>query len=119
MEPHEVQQGEVQSPAPGEEQLQAPVHAGESPAGKQLYKKRSAGPDGHQVDHEPAIYPCGQEGQWYPLSCITNVIYCQQVERGDPFLLLSTEFCVQFWALQQKRGMDILEPSPVTGHEDD
>ena len=38
-EPHEVQQGEVQSPAAGEEQPQAPAHAQGCPVGKQLSRK--------------------------------------------------------------------------------
>lgn len=40
-EPHETQQGEVQSPVPGEEQPQAPTRAGGHPAGKQLGRKGS------------------------------------------------------------------------------
>ena len=39
LEPHEVRQGEVQSPAPEEEQPHAPVHAGPYQAGKQLCGK--------------------------------------------------------------------------------
>lgn len=34
-----VQQGEVQSPAPGEEQAHAPVHAGGRPGGSSLAEK--------------------------------------------------------------------------------
>ncbi|KAK4825399.1 hypothetical protein QYF61_027165 [Mycteria americana] len=39
LEPCAVQQGEVQSPAPGEEQPPAPVYVGGCPAGKRLAEK--------------------------------------------------------------------------------
>lgn len=54
-EPHQVQQGAVATPAPGEEQPQALGHAGGQPAGKQLCRKGAGGPGGHQVKHEAAI----------------------------------------------------------------
>ena len=38
-EPDEVQQGQVQGPAPGEEQPHAPVQAQGSPAGEQLCRE--------------------------------------------------------------------------------
>lgn len=60
--PHEVQQGQVQSLAPGEEQPLAPVQAGDQPAGKQLGRTRPEGPPGgHQIEHKPAIFPCHKE----------------------------------------------------------
>lgn len=31
-----------------------------------LCRKGSMGPGGHQVDREPSMCPCGQEGQGYP-----------------------------------------------------
>ena len=57
-----VQQGEVQIPAPREEQAHAPVHAGGWLAGKQIGRKGPGGPGGHQVEHEPAMGPYGKEG---------------------------------------------------------
>lgn len=61
-EPHALQQGEVQSLANGEEQLQPPVGAAGCPAGKQLVKKGLGGSGGQQVDHEPATDIC--ESLW-------------------------------------------------------
>ena len=43
----------VPSSAPGEEQ---PGHAGGLPAGKQLDRRRSGDPGGHQVDYKLAVY---------------------------------------------------------------
>lgn len=56
-----VQQGEVQSPAPEEEQPQGPVYSGGHPAGKQLGRKRPGGPSGQQGEHKPAKGPCCKE----------------------------------------------------------
>ena len=106
----EVQQGEVRSPAPGEEQPQAPVYSGGRPAGKQLGRKGPGGAGGPQVERQPAMCPWGKEGEWYP--GLHKEECCQQVKDGDPTALLSTghlECCVQFWASRGKRGMDILE----------
>lgn len=55
-ESHEVQQ-EVQSPAPEEEQPQAPVCAGEQRTGKMLGQKNPGGPCGAR-SHLQAIFPC-------------------------------------------------------------
>lgn len=41
---------------------QMTLPAGDLPAGKQLYRKRSGGPAGHQVKHKPPIWPCHKEG---------------------------------------------------------
>jgi len=65
-EPDEVQQGQVQGPAPGEEQPQAPVEARGGPPGEQLCGKGPGCPGGRQVNHEPAVCPGCQEGQWHP-----------------------------------------------------
>lgn len=45
----------VPSSAPGEEQ---PGHAGGLPARKQLDRKESGEPGGHQVENESAMCPC-------------------------------------------------------------
>ncbi|KAK4825269.1 hypothetical protein QYF61_026070 [Mycteria americana] len=83
---------EMQSPAPGEEQRQAPAQAGDWLAGKQLGRKlKRARSEGH-----------------------TEEECCQQVERSDPSPLLSPgemhlECCIQRWAPQYMGDMDILE----------
>jgi len=45
-EPDEIQQGQVQGPAPGEEQPHAPVQAWVGPAGEQLCGEGLGGPGG-------------------------------------------------------------------------
>ena len=64
-EPDEVQQGQVQGPAPGEEQPDAPVEAWCGPAGEQLCGEGPGCPGERQVDHEPAVCPGCQKGQWH------------------------------------------------------
>jgi len=51
---HEVQQREMSSSSPGEEELQGSVQLGGCTAGKQLWSKRLGGTDGYQAEHEPA-----------------------------------------------------------------
>jgi len=65
-EPDEVQQGQMQGPAPGEEQPHAAVQAWGGPAGMQLCGEGPGSAGGRQVDHEPAVCPGCQEGQWDP-----------------------------------------------------
>jgi len=64
-EPDEVQQGQVQGPAPGEEQPHAPLEAWRGPAGVQLCREGPGCLGGRQVHHEPAVCPGCQEGQWH------------------------------------------------------
>ncbi|KAK4828361.1 hypothetical protein QYF61_026022 [Mycteria americana] len=52
-------------------------------AGKQICRKGLGGPNGQPSDHEPAMCPCGNEGQWYP-GLHKEECY-QQVKGGDPF----------------------------------
>lgn len=56
-----IQQEEVQSLVPGEEQSQTPICAVEPVAAKQLCRKVIRGPCGHEVEHEPAMCFCGKE----------------------------------------------------------
>ena len=65
-EPDEVQQGQMQGPAPGEEQPHASVQAWGGPAWEQLCGEGPGCPGGRQVNHEPAVCPGCQEGQWDP-----------------------------------------------------
>jgi len=56
-EPDEVQQGQVQGPVLGAEQLHASVQAWGGPAGVQLCVEGHGCAGGRQVDHEPAVCP--------------------------------------------------------------
>lgn len=56
----------VQGPAPGEENASAPGEDGIQSAGKQLCRQEPGGHGGQQDVREPAMCPCGQEGQWCP-----------------------------------------------------
>jgi len=60
-EPDEVQQGQMQGPAPGEEQPHVSVQARGGPAGEQLCGEGPGCPGGRQVNHEPAVCPGCQE----------------------------------------------------------
>lgn len=53
----EIQPREKPSPAPGEEQPQAPGGAGGCLAGEQLGRKGPGHPGGHHTEHEPAACP--------------------------------------------------------------
>jgi len=64
-EPDEVQQGQMQGPAPGEEQPHAPVQAWAGRAGEQLCGEGPGSAGGRQVNHELAVCPGCQEGQWH------------------------------------------------------
>ena len=66
LEPDEIQQGQGQGPAPGQEQSNAPVQAWGGPAGEQLFGEGPECPGGQQIDHEIAVYSGCQEGQWDP-----------------------------------------------------
>lgn len=44
----------------------SPIQTGECLAGKQLCSKGPEGPDGHQVEHEPLMCPCGTDDQQHP-----------------------------------------------------
>ena len=54
-ESDEMQQGQMQGPAPGKEQPHASVHAWGGPAGEQLCGEEPGSAGGRQADNEPAV----------------------------------------------------------------
>ena len=81
-------------------------------AAKQLGREEPGGPGRRQVEHEPALCPCGKGGQLHP--GLHEGKCCQQVEESDSSCLLSMgethpECWVQFWVPQHKGDLDILE----------
>jgi len=120
-ESDEVPQGQVQGPAPGEEQPHAPVQAWGGPAGEQLCGDRPGSAGGQQVDHEPAVCPGCQEGQWDP--GVHKEECGQQVEGGSPSPLHcpsegpSGALCPVLGSPVQERWRATGE-SPAEGYED-
>ena len=57
---------QMQGPAHEEEQPHASVQAWGGPPGEQLCEEGPGCPSGRQVNHEPAVCPGCQEGQWDP-----------------------------------------------------
>ncbi|RMC16611.1 hypothetical protein DUI87_06548 [Hirundo rustica rustica] len=110
-EQFEILQGQMQGPAPGEEQPWVPAQAGAQSAGKPLCGEEL----GVLVDSELSVSqqcPGEQEGQWNPGVLLEE--HCQWVKGGDPALLLSSTqvspgVCAQFWSLEHNRDMDLLE----------
>lgn len=109
-----VQQGEVQSPAPGEEQLQAPVPPGGHPAGKQLCKVPK-NPDRHQVEQQCAFASMRANGI---LGCTRQSITSRSREillLYSIFVRLHLEFCVQFWDPPVHGRHEHTKESPIEG----
>lgn len=80
---YQVQQGQVQRPASGEEQPQAPLRSGAIPewaARKQLCKE----PVGHEDQHQPAMCPCSK-GYWLSWAALAAVLPAGRGRRSCPF----------------------------------
>jgi len=78
---HEDPQKEMLSPAPGEEQHQAPIHTGGQLAKNQICREGTGG-TGEQADHESVMCPCSKEVQEHP--GIHYAEHGHQVEGSDP-----------------------------------
>ncbi|TRZ19410.1 hypothetical protein HGM15179_007738 [Zosterops borbonicus] len=102
----------MQGPAPVEEQYLAPAQAGGQPARKQLCREGPGGAGGQQLSMSLQC-PGGQEDQWCVLGCIRKGTASRQREvilpLSSALVRLHMECCVQFWAPQDKRDMELLE----------
>jgi len=63
---YEIQKGQVLGPALGSQQPHTTLQAWGGVAGKLPSRKGSWGVGQHPSEHEPAVCPSGQEGQWHP-----------------------------------------------------
>jgi len=63
---YEVQQGQMPSPALGSQQPHATLRAWGGVAGELPSGKGPWGVGRQLAEHEPAVCPGGQEGQWHP-----------------------------------------------------
>lgn len=106
-----VQWREIQSLAPDKEAPHAALHTS-TLSGKQFYRERVESPGLQQIDHGPAVWHCGKDGQQPPRAAGGRVLAAGQ----GRWPLLSAQpcvahlgCCIQVRALQYKRDMDILE----------
>lgn len=82
----EVQQKDIKSPAPGEEQPHPSVSMGSQLAEKQLWR-RPEGPGEQGLKHEPTVCPHGREAKQHP--GMHEREQCRQFKGSDPSPLLS------------------------------
>jgi len=102
-EPDEVQQGQVQGPALGEEQLNAPVQ-GWADLLESNSMERDLGvlvDDRLTISQQRALVAKKTNGT---LGCIKNSVASRSRE-----ILLPLEYCVQFWAPHFKKDEELLE----------
>lgn len=100
-EPHEVQQGHVQGPAPGQGQSQTWIQI-EALIDKDQHWKEGLGVLVDEILDVSALYACSPKTQMYP---VIHKWKCgQQVEGGDsvPLMRPHLEF-------QHRKNMDLLE----------
>lgn len=84
--PHEVQQHEVQCPAPGLGQSQMQIQAGQGMEQEQPWVEEFFSVRGQKSQHDPAVCTSSQEIQ--PYLGLNQKQHGQQVEGGDSALLL-------------------------------